>query len=457
MFKIRGIVEGFYGRPWTWTERSDLIGESAKWGYNLYIYAPKADPLHRNRWREAYPADFKHEFKSLVELGKEVDLDVSMAISPGLSLVYSSDQDFETLKSKYLLFSQMGVRTISLFLDDIPENLVHEADRVKFKSLAHAQAAFSNRLFEALNEKIEDMRFIVCPTIYHGKKTTNYHETLGDLLNDKIKIMWTGPAVCSKEISAGDAEKIARAYKRPPLYWDNYPVNDSVMVPELHLGAYTGRDPELAKLSEGIVINPMNQAYASMIELGIIGQYLMNPEGFEPERTLDRYIEERYPDIARDMEHFIRANEKSPLHPDDPEITGELLMKLKAKWDNGKLDELSAILEDESKDILSAHKNISKGLDPKTKADIEPWLEEYKTYGNMLKAASGALREIKIVYLDEIPSKEKIESINAMNEAFEKQISAVAIFDTSIFGSSVRNFLTDLLKTCKGFLKLVDY
>lgn len=54
-FPIRGVIEGFYGPFYTFPERNDLISFVGQHGYNLYIYAPKNDRQHRQRWREAYP------------------------------------------------------------------------------------------------------------------------------------------------------------------------------------------------------------------------------------------------------------------------------------------------------------------------------------------------------------------------------------------------------------------
>ena len=54
-FPIRGVIEGFYGPFYTFPERNDLIRFVGQHGYNLYIYGPKNDRQHRNRWREGSP------------------------------------------------------------------------------------------------------------------------------------------------------------------------------------------------------------------------------------------------------------------------------------------------------------------------------------------------------------------------------------------------------------------
>ncbi len=40
---ICGVVEGFYGRPWTSAQRKELFGKLNRWGMDSYVYAPKDD------------------------------------------------------------------------------------------------------------------------------------------------------------------------------------------------------------------------------------------------------------------------------------------------------------------------------------------------------------------------------------------------------------------------------
>ena len=56
-FRHRGVVEGFYGPPWSHEDRCALVEWIGDWGMNRFVYAPKDDPLHRESWRDAYPGD----------------------------------------------------------------------------------------------------------------------------------------------------------------------------------------------------------------------------------------------------------------------------------------------------------------------------------------------------------------------------------------------------------------
>ena len=69
---VRGIVEGFYGTPWTQAHRLDMLEFCGTHGLNAYIYAPKDDSYHRAKWREPYPEGKRKELSLLVheELSK---------------------------------------------------------------------------------------------------------------------------------------------------------------------------------------------------------------------------------------------------------------------------------------------------------------------------------------------------------------------------------------------------
>lgn len=51
----RGVVEGFYGPVWSPADRLGVLGAIAAADANAYLWAPKNDPWHRERWREPFP------------------------------------------------------------------------------------------------------------------------------------------------------------------------------------------------------------------------------------------------------------------------------------------------------------------------------------------------------------------------------------------------------------------
>ena len=57
MTAVLGTIEGFFGRPYSWAERGGLMRFLKPHGYDFYLYAPKADPHLRRRWREPHPQE----------------------------------------------------------------------------------------------------------------------------------------------------------------------------------------------------------------------------------------------------------------------------------------------------------------------------------------------------------------------------------------------------------------
>src|SRR5512136_1855506 len=51
---MRGVIEGYYGRPWSGDARRDVIAFMGFHHLNTFVYAPKNDDYHRARWRETY-------------------------------------------------------------------------------------------------------------------------------------------------------------------------------------------------------------------------------------------------------------------------------------------------------------------------------------------------------------------------------------------------------------------
>ena len=48
----RGVVEGFYGNPWSFDDRVSQLRFYGDNKMNVYIYGPKDDPWHNARWFE---------------------------------------------------------------------------------------------------------------------------------------------------------------------------------------------------------------------------------------------------------------------------------------------------------------------------------------------------------------------------------------------------------------------
>jgi hypothetical protein len=295
-FAIHGVLEGFYGEPWTHEERLDIIRFTSRFGMQSYLYAPKDDPYHRARWRDSYSGEALHRFEEMMKVAKEVNVEIWYAISPGLDMVYSSEEDYQALMNKMEAMIELGVRNVALFVDDVPESLIHDPDKEKFNNLAEAHVHVGNRLYNDLNQR--GIRLAICPTTYtNAWGDRAYIKILGERLSSDVPIFWTGPDVVTGEITSGQAKEWGAKMQRAPLIWDNFPVND-FDTNRVFLGPVEGRDSQLASYTLGILANPMNQAYASMIPLATLSYYVADPDNYDPDQALERALHELYPASA---------------------------------------------------------------------------------------------------------------------------------------------------------------
>ena len=152
-FPERGVVEGFYGPPWTHQDRIDILRFEGAHGMNVYYYAPKDDPYHRKLWRDPYPPEAQQRLSELVEAANRNFVDFCFAISPGLTMAYSSDLDFQVLTNKLESVGKLGVSCFALFLDDVPQDLQDPQDQAQFKTLAQAHIYLTNKLYKYLKEQ----------------------------------------------------------------------------------------------------------------------------------------------------------------------------------------------------------------------------------------------------------------------------------------------------------------
>ena len=271
-FRLRGIVEGFYGAPWSDGARRDVLSFVAPLGMNAYVYAPKDDPFHRQRWRDPYPAAQQAELAALAAHARGLGVRFGFAISPGLDITYESPVDREQLMTKLAPLLEAGVDWFVLALDDIPPA----------PGLALRQAELATWLLDRVRDRLPDAALTVCPTEYVGTRPSPYLGDLAEGMPDAVSLLWTGPTVCSPTVTVTDAGSwIAAVAPHDVVLWDNYPVNDGTMSTRLHLGPYEGREAGLAAVLAGVVLNPMTQARASLVALGTACRFLTDPDGYE--------------------------------------------------------------------------------------------------------------------------------------------------------------------------------
>ncbi|NLH47568.1 MAG: hypothetical protein GX444_03080 [Myxococcales bacterium] len=286
-----GVVEGFYGRPWSHDERRAMLRFLSRLGLGLYIYAPKNDPLHRDNWRESYDSGAMARFFELNQLGAMVGVTFSYGISPGKDLDMESD-DPEILLAKLAEFAAGGVRHFTLLFDDIEGDLARPIDG----ALAAEHVQLANWLKDRLSSQAgEEISLWFVPTVYSTSRQNDwpggaeYLAVLADLDPD-IVVMWTGTGTSSPTLSAADLAEVTALTGRKPAIWENMHATDGGdgFWGRVYLAPYHNRAADLVGAVTGIVANPMILGSADRLMLGTYAEYLRDPAAYDPEAALRR-------------------------------------------------------------------------------------------------------------------------------------------------------------------------
>ena len=283
--KFRGVVEGFYGTPWSFEKRMSQIKFYGDTKQNTYIYGPKDDPYHSSpNWRKPYPEKEAENIKHLVEQANLNHVNFVWAIHPGLDIKWN-DEDRDHLVSKFQAMYDLGVRSFAVFFDDISGA----------GTIAQKQAELLNYLDNNFIQKREGTTpLVMCPTEYN-KSWTNiekgYLPTLGKHLNSSIHIMWTGDRVIS-EITDEGLAWVNKHIQRPAYIWWNFPVSDYVR-DHMLVGKVYGNSKTIKDQMSGFVANPMEYAEASKIAIHQVASYTWNMAKFNnnPENVNEAWEE----------------------------------------------------------------------------------------------------------------------------------------------------------------------
>ena len=372
---LRGVVEGFYGNPYSHSDRIEQFKFYGRTKLNTYIYGPKDDPYHRDKWRELYPEQERKRISELVTQAHQRGVRFVWAIHPGLDIKWT-EEDRKAVVRKCEDMYRLGVRSFAVFFDDI------SADD---KSARH-QAELLNYLYEHFEKtgmKIGSL--ILCPTQYNQAWAKGaYLDILGTQMNPKIEIMWTGKTVVTM-IDRETMEYVNARIRRKGYIWLNYPVTDFA-VDHILLGPMRGNASDIDQLVSGFVANPMEYAEASKVGVFGVADYLWNMKAYDADRAWEGAVKELYPHSTEAFRHFAQDNIDPGANGHRFRLEGEsrdiapVITRFKESLLEGQVDRIAwsklqerfrTMAEDAT--ILLADKTneaLSK--------ELRPWLEVYQ-------------------------------------------------------------------------------
>ena len=372
----RGVVEGFYGEPWSHEDRISLLNYFGENRLNVYIYGPKDDTFHSlPNWRKPYPKAEADKIAELVKISNKNQVDFVWAIHPGQDIKWN-DTDRENIVKKFEMMYQLGVRSFAVFFDDISGIGTDPTRQAELLNYLHDN-------FIALKSDCKPL--IMCPTEYNkgwsNPKPGSYLDILGDKLYPSIEVMWTGNSVIS-DITVEGMNYINKRLKRDAYIWWNFPVSDYVR-DHLLLGRSYGLDTKAEGMMSGFVSNPMDKAESSKVAIYSIADYSWNISEYDSEQE--------WLDGMKDvMPKSYDAYKTFSIHNSDLGRNGhgyrreESVNVLGLVNDFYKTNSMSALeeLKEEFAKIEKAPAIIRKiNENPNLIDEISPWLDQFEKLG----------------------------------------------------------------------------
>lgn len=407
----RGVVEGFYGEPWSHEVRLSLIDFFGKNKMNTYVYGPKDDPYHRSpNWRLPYPAEQAAKIRELVDRCAANYVDFVWAIHPGLDIKWD-EEDYQNLLGKFEAMYALGVRSFAIFFDDIKGEGTDP----------NKQVALLNRLMREFVEAKGDVRSLtMCPTDY-SRLWANPGEDgalaiYGRTLDPGIGVMYTGDVVCS-DLTEDTMEFLNSRIRRPGFYWWNFPVSDYCRN-HILLGPAYGLDTTLTdKQVTAFVSNPMEHGEASKLALYGVADYGWNVAAYDALANWERSLKRMMPEAADAFRTFA-------IHSADTEKG----YRRDESWETETFDIDSCTpqqveaLRKEFEAIAKAPATIeSNCTNAQLLTELKPWLDQCAKLGErglrtialieMLGSASEA--ELRAAYEATVMTAEEVEAYNA--------------------------------------------
>ena len=376
---FRGTVEGFYGTPWSHEARLSQLEFYGKNKMNVYIYGPKDDPWHRDKWRVPYPEAEANRIAELVEVAKKNYVNFYWAIHPGVDIKWTPE-DRDALVAKLEKMYDLGVRAFAVFFDDI------WGEGTK----ADKQAELLNYVDDNFIQKKKDVApLIMCPTEYNrgwANEAKGYLRTLGTTMNKGIEIMWTGNSVVAC-IDKGTMEWINERIQRKAYIWLNFPVNDFVR-DHMLMGPLYGNGQDIAPLVSGFVSNPMEYAETSKISLYGIADYCWSMENYDYQSNWEKSLRSILPGNDQALKTFALYNKDlGPNGHGFRREEGEELKQTAQDAIGGNAEAIEALAQKCTELKLACDLLLVDETNPQLIHELRPWLLQGKLladYGNIV-------------------------------------------------------------------------
>ena len=306
--KNRGIIEGYYGVPYSAEVSQDLFRFMARYKMNMYMYGAKSDPYHSQKWADPYPTSITSDQKRLGYLSQKMLKDITAtahqckvnfiwAIHPGSAVTNASNTTVVSkIMTKFQNMYKLGVRQFGLCVDDVSIPTDETIQQLNADRITELQTLIDqqwNKDGVAPEDTVKPLN--VVPQIYNFSQSneTNRQKFYAALAGTpaKVDIYITGTKTWSVPNSS-DLQKGKNYLGREVSWWWNYPCNDQDVTKLFPMDTYTNfvihrriddgsqLEPNLQN-AQTILINPMQQGEISKIALFSVGNYTWNNAAFD--------------------------------------------------------------------------------------------------------------------------------------------------------------------------------
>lgn len=306
--QYRGVIEGYYGVPYSEEVTADLFRFMARYKMNTYMYGAKSDPYHSQYWDKAYPDTITAEqqrvgmltagmMRQLTDAAHRAKVNFIWAIHPGQAFTDGKQPDvLNRIMGKLRLMHNLGVRQFGVFVDDVgvpsdSATLALNASRVTGLQEMIDREWNGRKALPA--DTVKPLHFV--PQLYayswvSRQQGEQFFRSLS-ATPQKVCIYITGSAVWTVPNSE-DPALVSSWLGRDVAWWWNYPCNDNDMNKvfpldtyrnfddEAHIDRHATLDPALKGVNT-LISNPMQQGEISKIALYSIADYAWNRAAFD--------------------------------------------------------------------------------------------------------------------------------------------------------------------------------
>lgn len=441
----RGLVEGYYGYPYSVDVKKDLMRYMMRFKMNTYMFGAKSDPYHSQMWKAPYPTAISAEQKKngwltqdmlrdLARVSEETKVNFIWAIHPGNEFLGSSTA-ISDIMGKFEMMHDLGIRQFGVFVDDVgipssDADMKKNADR-----LTQLQQEIENKWntdSAAPEDTVRPLHFV--PQIYCNSFASSVDQRRRFMsalskVPSRITVYSTGQGVWSVP-NNDHTLTVVDEFGRAMAWWWNYPCNDNAdgqIYPMDMYGNFVDmpavgngeRLPSRLNNCQGIIANPMQQGQVAKTSLFSIADYAWNNAGFRNEQSWEASFktiikDEQVRQAYHDITYYLRWNE--------PQSMQTLINNYKNSLESGtpnSSDLIAAIrkIKNDCEKVMTL-KDSETHSDRLLYTDIAPWLQTLHTYSIVIEKMIGILDNQEEGHKQNWPSvKEVSDSLAALENS----------------------------------------